>query len=138
MPSGGGCPSTVHDHEVGGALPDEAHLVHIGVGPVSGQEAVRDDLARIAPALRDVGRAGVPFLAIAGGWQLLGRELVGVDGTCMPGADVFPTRATLTADRRVGEVVGDQSMGEIAGFENHGCGHRAARWRGAVRPRHAP
>ncbi len=115
-----GMPLTVHDHEVGGALPDEPHLVHIGSGPVSGQEAVRDDLARIAPTLRRWAAGGVPFLAIAGGWQLLGRQVVGVDGVVIPGADVFPTRATLTADRRVGEVAATTSMGEITGFENHG------------------
>ena len=111
----------VHDHEVGGELPETAHLVHIGSGPVSGQEAVREDLARIAPVLRDWASAGVPFVAIAGGWQLLGRELVGIDGTVHAGAGVLPTRATLTADRRVGEVLATSSIGDIAGFENHGA-----------------
>lgn len=111
-----GMPITVHDHEVGGTLPAEAHLVHIGSGPVSGQDAVRDDLGRVTPQLRAWAAAGVPFLAIAGGWQLLGRELVALDGTVSAGAGVFPTRAVLTTERRVGEVV----AGDIAGFENHG------------------
>ena len=111
----------VHDHEVGGELPASAHLVHIGSGPVSGQEAVREDLLRIAPTLRAWADAGVPFLAIAGGWQLLGRELVLLDGTVTEGAGILPTRATLTTDRRVGEVVATSSLGEIAGFENHGA-----------------
>ena len=111
----------VHDHEVGAELPTSAHLVHIGSGPVSGQDSVRADLARIAPALRAWADAGVPFLAIAGGWQLLGREFVGLDGTVTEGAGILPTRATLTTDRRVGEVVATSSLGEIAGFENHGA-----------------
>lgn len=116
-----GLPLQVHDHEVGGELPASAQLVHIGSGPVSGQEAVRDDLARIAPTLRAWADAGVPFLAIAGGWQLLGEELVGLDGAVTKGAGILPSRATLTAERRVGEVVATTSLGEIAGFENHGA-----------------
>jgi CobQ-like glutamine amidotransferase family enzyme len=116
-----GLPLEVHDHEVGGELPASVHLVHIGSGPVSGQEAVRDDLTRISPALRAWSDAGVPFLAIAGGWQLLGAELVGLDGVAIPGPGILPSRATLTAERQVGEVVATSSLGEIAGFENHGA-----------------
>jgi CobQ-like glutamine amidotransferase family enzyme len=116
-----GLPLDVHDHEVGAELPATAHLVHIGSGPVSGQEAVRDDLARISPTLRSWSDAGVPFLAIAGGWQLLGAELVGLDGTTIAGPGILPSRATLTAGRRVGEIVADSPLGEIAGFENHGA-----------------
>lgn len=116
-----GMPLRVVDHEVGSALPEVAHLVHIGSGPVSGQELVREDLARIAPTLREWAASGVPFLAIAGGWQLLGRSITGLDGTVTPGAGVFPTSAVLTADRAVDEVIADSSLGEIAGFENHGA-----------------
>lgn len=111
----------VHDHEVGGELPASAHLVHIGSGPISGQEAVRDDLARITPTLRAWSSAGVPFLAIAGGWQLMGEELVALDGTRVSGPGILPSRATLTAERRVGEVIADSQLGEVAGFENHGA-----------------
>jgi CobQ-like glutamine amidotransferase family enzyme len=116
-----GMPLEVHDHHPGQTLPESVHLVHIGSGPVSGQEAVRDDVARIAPTLRAWAEAGVPFLAIAGGWQLLGRELVGLDGAALPGAGVFPTRATITAVRRVGEVLAETQWGAIGGFENHGA-----------------
>ena len=116
-----GLPLEVHDHEVGGELLATAHLVHIGSGPVSGQEAVRDDLVRIAPALRAWSHAGVPFLAIAGGWQLLGEEFVGLDGVATRGVGILPSRATLTTHRRVGEVVASSQLGEIAGFENHGA-----------------
>lgn len=116
-----GLPIEVHDHEVGAELPASAHLVHIGSGPVSGQEAVRDDLARITPRLRAWSDGGVPFLAIAGGWQLLGAELVGLDGVAIGGPGILPSRAILTTERRVGEVVAESQLGEIAGFENHGA-----------------
>ena len=116
-----GLPLQVHDHEVGAELPASAHLVHIGSGPVSGQEAVRDDLARITSTLRAWSDAGVPFLAIAGGWQLLGAELVGLDVVATAGPGIFPSRATLMVDRHVGEVAATSALGEIAGFENHGA-----------------
>lgn len=116
-----GLPLEVHNHEVGAELPAAAHLVHVGSGPVSGQEAVRADLARITPTLRAWSDSGVPFLAIAGGWQLLGAELVGLNGVAITGPGVFPSRATLTSERQVGEVVASSSLGEIAGFENHGA-----------------
>jgi len=116
-----GLPLEVHDHEVGGELPASAHLVHIGSGPVSGQEAVRADLERITTTLRAWSSAGVPFLAIAGGWQLLGEEFVGLDGATLSGPGILPSRATLTTGRRVGEVVAESQLGEIAGFENHGA-----------------
>lgn len=110
-----GMPLTVIDHEIGAALPDPVHLVHIGSGPVSAQELVHDDLLRIAATLRAWAAAGVPFLAIAGGWQLLGRSLTLDDGRTLEGAGVFPTEAVLTATRHVDEV----ATSDAAGFENH-------------------
>lgn len=113
-----GMPLQVVDHEVGAALPSAVHLVHIGSGPVSGQELVRADLARIAPGLREFAAAGVPFLAIAGGWQLLGRSLTGLDGTEHEGVGIFPSSAVLTDKRAADEVA---ATDDIAGFENHGA-----------------
>lgn len=107
----------VVDHEVGAELPADAHLVHIGSGPVSGQRLVVDDLQRIAPTLRAWADAGVPMLAIAGGWQLLGDSLTLESGEVLPGARVLPTTARLSGHRVVGEVWSD----DVAGFENHGA-----------------
>ncbi|MBW4032633.1 MAG: cobyric acid synthase [Acidobacteria bacterium] len=113
-----GMSARVVDHEVGAALPETVHLVHIGSGPVSAQELVRKDLDRIAPRLREWAVADVPFLAIAGGWQLLGRELIHQDGSRTSGVGIFPSTARLVSERAVGEVVGEA---DIAGFENHGA-----------------
>ena len=94
--------------------------MHIGSGPLSGQRAVHDDVLRIAPQLRDWRDAGVPILAIAGGWQLLGTQLETPEGEVLAGAGVFPTRAALGAKRHVGEIVVRMSDGTtVAGFENH-------------------
>jgi len=110
----------VHNHDVGGELPEVAHVVHIGSGPRSGQELVLDDLSHIAATLREWSAQSVPFLAIAGGWQLLGHELVDADGVRHPGAGVFNSTALLTSHRAVGEVAAQSELGELAGFENHG------------------
>lgn len=116
-----GMPLTVIDHEIGAALPDTVHLVHIGSGPVSAQELVHTDLLRIAATLRDWAAAGVPFLAIAGGWQLLGRSLTLDDGRILEGAGVFPTDAVLSGARRAVEVWGDTAIDNVAGFVNYGA-----------------
>ncbi len=112
-----GMPLTVVDHEIGAALPEVVHLVHIGSGPVSAQELVHEDLLRIAPTLREWAAQGVPFLAIAGGWQLLGTSLTLADGRRLEGAGVFPSEAVLSGARVADEVW----TAEAAGFENHGA-----------------
>lgn len=107
----------VFDHEVGADLPDTAHLVHVGSGPVSSQRLVAEDVVRIGPTLRRWAAEGVPMIAIAGGWQLMGASLELESGEFLECADVFPTRARLTGTRIVHEVWHDG----IAGFENHGA-----------------
>lgn len=114
-----GIPTVVHQHQVGEAIPEHVDLVHIGSGPLSAQHAVHEDVARIASRLVSLAASGVPFLAIAGGWQLLGRELVTAQGDRLAGAGVFPSRAILGAARTVGEVVLKTSDGVVTGFENH-------------------
>ncbi|TAM70004.1 MAG: cobyric acid synthase [Microbacteriaceae bacterium] len=109
----------VHDHRIGAELPEQIDLLHIGSGPLSQQRAVHGDLLRIAASIRDAVDAGVPLLAIAGGWQLLGRELMTPDGERMPGAGVFPSRAVLSSRRTVGEILVRTDGGTLAGFENH-------------------
>lgn len=107
-------------HNPGDSLPKDVHLVHIGSGPLAGQTAVRDDLQAIAGDLRGWKAADVPFLAIAGGWQLLGRSLRDADGAELPAAGVFASDTVLTSARFVGEIVLDTPLGRVAGFENHG------------------
>jgi CobQ-like glutamine amidotransferase family enzyme len=107
-------------HAPGGELPSGVDIVHIGSGPLSAQRAVHDDVLAIAPQLRAWRDAGVPVLAIAGGWQLLGTEIETAEGEVLAGAAVFPTRAALGPKRHVGEIVTRLADGTtIAGFENH-------------------
>ncbi|WP_426515061.1 type 1 glutamine amidotransferase [Diaminobutyricibacter sp. McL0618] len=108
----------VQRYDVGDDLAP-ADLVHIGSGPLSSQRIVHADVLRIAPALREFAASGVPILAVAGGWQLLGHQLVTSDGETLPGAGIFPSQATLGVERHVGEIVVEASDSTLAGFENH-------------------
>ena len=112
---------TVVEHNVGDVLPDAVDLVHIGSGPRTAQLAVQSDLAAIAPRLREWKNSGVPVVAIAGGWQLLGSTITDENGTTTPGAGLFPSSAALTPKRAVGETVLATAAGTLAGFENHGA-----------------
>ncbi|WP_411699805.1 type 1 glutamine amidotransferase [Conyzicola sp.] len=112
---------TVVEHNVGDTLPDDVDLVHIGSGPRTAQLAVQADLALITPRLAAWKNAGVPVVAIAGGWQLLGSSIVDETGERIPAAALFPTTSTLVAQRAVGEIVVSTEWGTVAGFENHGA-----------------
>jgi CobQ-like glutamine amidotransferase family enzyme len=114
-----GVDAEVLHHEVGDSLPDSVDIVHIGSGPLSSQRVVLEDVQRIAATLQEWRDAGVPILAIAGGWQLLGSEIVTADGERLPGAGVFPTSVQLGAERHVGEMIVRTTDGVLAGFENH-------------------
>jgi CobQ-like glutamine amidotransferase family enzyme len=115
--------ATVDVIDVGAAeaLPDEAHLVHIGSGPASARRPLHADIARHAGALRAWATEGVPFLAVAAGWQLLGRTVTELDGEVSAGAGVLPSTARMSAQRTVGEVAGESELGEVAGFVNYGA-----------------
>lgn len=109
-------------HGIGDPWPEQVDLVLIGSGPRSAQRAVHDELLHGAARLREWQADGVPLLAIAAGWQLLGRELVLEDGTRLQGAGVLPSTARLAAGRANGEFTGRTPDGLlVAGYENHGA-----------------
>jgi CobQ-like glutamine amidotransferase family enzyme len=114
-----GIPATVHSVGVGDPLPESVDLVHIGSGPVSGQEAVHSDLMDRAARLRELAASGVPFLGIAAGWQLLGQDIELADGSHVEGVGIFPSRVKLGLTRSVGEIVLRTRGGIVTGFENH-------------------
>jgi CobQ-like glutamine amidotransferase family enzyme len=116
-----GMPVKIVEVGAGDALPEIAHLVHIGSGPASSRVPLHDDIARHATTLQDWAADAVPFLAIAAGWQLLGREVIELDRTVRAGAKVFPSAAVISADRVTGEVAGESQLGEVAGYVNYGA-----------------
>ncbi len=114
--------------EIGlGERPDfaELDLVFIGGGQDREQALIAEDLAGVkADGLRAAVEAGLPLLAVCGGYQLLGRFYRTGDGRELPGAGVLDLWTEAGKRRMIGNVVieTDLWMEEprtIVGFENH-------------------
>jgi CobQ-like glutamine amidotransferase family enzyme len=101
--------------------PGDIDLFYVGGGQDREQELVAPNLAARAEALRDAIAGGAAFLAVCGGYQLLGayyRDLRGVD---LPGVGLLPLHTVAGERRMIGDVLLECTWaGEtLAGFENH-------------------
>jgi CobQ-like glutamine amidotransferase family enzyme len=106
---------------LGDGVPGAVNLFYVGGGQDREQELVAPDLAAKADALRDAIDAGAVFLAVCGGYQLLGRSYRDVAGVELPGAGLLPLHTIAGEKRMIGDVLLDCAWaGEtLAGFENH-------------------
>lgn len=99
-------------------------LLFMGGAQDREQRLVAEDLGRVkAGPLRDAVEAGVPFLAVCGGYQLAGRFYREADGSELAGAGVFDLHTEHpgpSARRLIGNLVAEWEGGELVGFENHG------------------
>jgi CobQ-like glutamine amidotransferase family enzyme len=99
----------------------EVDLFYVGGGQDREQALVTADLAAKANALREAVEGGATFLAVCGGYQLLGRFYRNVAGEELPGIGLLPLH-TVAGDRRmIGDVLLDCEWAgrTLAGFENH-------------------
>ena len=99
----------------------EVDLFYIGGGQDREQELVALDLEAKSAPLREAVEDGAAFLAVCGGYQLLGRFYRDVAGTELPGIGLLPLH-TVAGDRRmIGDVLleCDWAGEMLAGFENH-------------------
>ncbi len=107
---------------MGDAVPaGEIDLFYIGGGQDREQELVAPDLAGKAQQLQAAVDGGAAFLAVCGGYQLLGRSYVDVAGNDLPGVGLLPLH-TVAGDRRmIGDVLLECAWAgqTLAGFENH-------------------
>lgn len=70
--------------------------------------------------LRAEVEAGVPLLAVCGGYQLLGRFYRPHDGPELSGIGLFDAWTIAGNERFIGNIVVDSDeFGEVVGFENH-------------------
>ncbi len=102
-------------------IPAGIDLFYIGGGQDREQGLVALDLQTKAAALRAAVEGGSAFLAVCGGYQLLGAFYRDVAGNELPGIGLLPLH-TIAGDRRmIGDVLLDCAWaGEtLAGFENH-------------------
>jgi CobQ-like glutamine amidotransferase family enzyme len=101
--------------------PGEIDLFYVGGGQDREQELVAHDLSAKAEPLREAVEHGAAFLAVCGGYQLLGRSYLDVAGNELPGIGLLPLRTVAGSRRMIGDVLLDCGWaGEtLAGFENH-------------------
>ena len=103
---------------------DDIDLMFIGGDQDREQVVVVDDMRRNhGAAIEQLASAGVPFLAVCGGYQLLQKYYRPAEGPDLMGIGLFDayTRHPGHHVRRcVGNVVVEWERGTIVGFENHG------------------
>jgi CobQ-like glutamine amidotransferase family enzyme len=115
-----------HDLDVqaigmGDAVPRGIDLFYVGGGQDREQALVAPDLVTKAGALREAVEADAAFLAVCGGYQLLGRFYRDVAGNEQPGIELLPLQTIAGARRMIGDVLLDCAWAgqTLAGFENH-------------------
>ncbi|MEI6477426.1 MAG: glutamine amidotransferase [bacterium] len=119
---------TVIPIEIGEEIPADIDLYFFGGGQDVAQTSVGNDLiGKKGQRILNDARAGVPILAICGGYQLLGSSYQPAEGPQIPGLGLFPVTTVAGSKRLIGDLVltADPrlSLGEehptIVGFENH-------------------
>ena len=100
---------------------DDIDLFYVGGGQDREQALVAQDLVTKADALHTAVAHGSAFLAVCGGYQLLGRSYRDVAGDELPGIGLLPLETVAGERRMIGDVLLDCAWaGEtLAGFENH-------------------
>ncbi len=99
----------------------EIDLFYVGGGQDREQALVAHDLVAKADSLHEAVGRGAAFLAVCGGYQLLGRSYRDVAGNALPGICLLPVETIAGERRMIGDVLLDCPWaGEtLAGFENH-------------------
>lgn len=102
--------------------PDQFDLALFGGGQDYEQLVVSRDLPNKKAGVEKFINEEKPFLAICGGYQLLGKYYIGADGEKIPGLGILP-HYTLSQDhnRFIGNITikNEQTGDEYHGFENH-------------------
>jgi lipid II isoglutaminyl synthase (glutamine-hydrolysing) len=103
------------------AVPAGIDLFYVGGGQDREQELVAHDLVAKGEALQGAVSDGAAFLAVCGGYQLLGRSYVDVAGNELPGIGLLPLHTVAGSTRMIGDVLLDCAWAgqSLAGFENH-------------------
>ncbi len=99
-------------------------IVFLGGGQDREQKQICVDLKDAKGGrLRDAVEAGVPFLAICGGYQLLGKHYRTASGQVMDGVGILDCWTDAGETRLIGNVVLESRISgsprTVVGFENH-------------------
>ncbi len=112
----------VHSVGIGERVPAaEIDLFYIGGGQDREQALVAGDLVEKTGPLCEAAEAEAAFLAVCGGYQLLGRYYRDVAGVELPGIGLLPLHTIAGRRRMIGDVLLDCGWAgrTMAGFENH-------------------
>jgi lipid II isoglutaminyl synthase (glutamine-hydrolysing) len=106
------------------ANPDEHDLYYVGGGQDREQALVAPDLATKGESLQEAVDGGAAFLAVCGGYQLLGRFYRDRSGAELPGIGLLPHHTVAGERRMIGDVLLECELEPghrraLAGFENH-------------------
>ncbi len=103
-------------------VPGAHDLYYLGGGQDREQLLVAEDLAAKAEPLLAALADGAAFLAVCGGYQLLGRGYRGFHGEDMPGVGLLPLETVAGERRMIGDVLLETRARpdrRRCGFENH-------------------
>lgn len=111
--------------EVGDPIPwDDTDCLFIGGGEDKHQTMIAEDFLARGDKVLEAAQAGLPVLAICGGYQLLGHDYETADGRTLPGLGWFDVHTRAGKVRSIGNVVVETRLGltpnTLVGFENHG------------------
>ncbi len=103
---------------------EDADIFFMGGGSDRGQSIVYSHFLEYRNGVSNAIEDGSVFLAICGGYQLLGHSYIDADGQNIPGLGIFDYTTESEEGRLIGNVVIENNLGlkpdTIVGFENHG------------------
>jgi len=102
-------------------LSGEIDLYYVGGGQDREQALIAPDIASKGEALREAVDGGAAFLAVCGGYQLLGSFYRDRQGVELPGSGLLPLYTVAGERRMIGDVLLECEWAgrTLAGFENH-------------------
>jgi CobQ-like glutamine amidotransferase family enzyme len=103
---------------------DEADIFFMGGGSDRGQSIVYSDLTKYRNVLTNAIENNSVFLAICGGYQLLGESYIDAMGNRIPGLGVLDYTTESEEGRLIGNIILKNHLKlnpeTLVGFENHG------------------